>query len=174
MNSPPASEEAVTATPRRRWPRVLYRIVDNATWLGVIAGGLAAVLSTGVFFSSERLDMAKEVSLQASYALVRLREVQERALKVAEHAEDRAHLMEMQLEKTQSELAELSARVIAPKTGEASAKLVKQLASMQTAVERAIAKTEAVDKRSGSVGQRLAKIEGVILADPQKALDFRC
>jgi len=80
-------------------------------------------------------------------------------------------MIQDQLEQTKAELERLSAQALAPNRAR-STELTRQLASMRTTVEKGDERMETFEKQTGAVDQRMAKLEAVILAEPQKALEL--
>jgi chromosome segregation ATPase len=145
-----------------------------ALWISLFTGALAVVASIIVFFFSAQQQRisATERDYEARARLAELYKLQDMTQRDATIIRAKSEQMEAQLETARAELARLSARSIVPGRGALSNEFVKQLSTLQTTVENVDSRLEGLDKQSGAVGQRMEKLEAVILADPQKAVEL--
>ena len=163
MNPSETSRDAAKAT---RKPITL--------WISVVTGIIAVVASTVVFFYSAQQQRysATERDYAARERLQELYKLQEMTQLEAERSRQKSDEMQKQLEDARAELAHLSARSVVPGRGELSAEFVKQLSTLRTTVENVDSRLVGIDKQSGAVSQRMEKLETIIMADPQKALEL--
>jgi hypothetical protein len=134
--------------------------------LGFIAAVVSAMMYGWVVLNKTTVpyaDFRERVKLDESLTAVKIE---------AARSRERAEAVEAELQRWSEQLARLAAKPVAPKGSEASAELAKQLLAMRITLERVAGRMDGLDKQSGAVNERMAKIEGVILGDPQKALEL--
>ena len=141
------------------------------TWIAVFAGLSGVVGSTVLAFYSNREQRAQVEVVRDLEARKELELLQRRAQEQIERSQEQTLIIEKELQQTKEELERISAQALAP-NGVRSAELVKQLASMRATVEKGDDRMGTLEKQTSAVDQRMAKLEAVILAEPQKALEL--
>jgi hypothetical protein len=120
---------------------------------------------------SSRQQQAESAVVHDLEARKELALLQGRAQEELELSRERSLTVQKDLQQTKLELERLNAQALAPNTAR-SAELAKQLATMRATVENGDDRLGVLEKQTGAVDQRMAKLEGVILAEPQKALEL--
>lgn len=149
----------------------LHSVKSWTTWLAVFAGVIGTVGSIAVGLYSSRQQQAESAVVHDLEARKELALLQGRAQEELELSRERSLTVQKDLQQTKLELERLNAQALAPNTAR-SAELAKQLATMRATVENGDDRLGVLEKQTGAVDQRMAKLEGVILAEPQKALEL--
>lgn len=143
----------------------------SIAWLTIIVGITGVVMSAVIFIFSSK-DQRSALYLRDSKTSSQLEALIIRQEETSLKAQKDISAIADKLGKTREELARLSAQAASPKAGELSREFINQLTTIRTVSDNVASNLDHLAKRYASIDQRIGKLEAVILADPQKALEL--